>query len=130
MKDRYILDSSIWVEMERQNTAVLELVQPLILQNAVCLLDVIVAELLRGTRTRSDYLRLQRAFADFTQFRASWEDVAVLGFEVTRRGFAPPLIDLYIARCAIAHKKHLITQDDHFRQIARVAPFEVVFLQK
>ena len=55
MKDKYVLDSCLWIEIERKNKGVLSEVQPLINRNEVCLVDVIVAEVLRGVKTRKDY---------------------------------------------------------------------------
>ena len=128
MKDKYVLDSSIWGEIERKNVSVLDRVQPLIDKNEVCLVDVIVAELLRGARTRKDYKRLEEAFSDFLQLTTTWPRVADLAFQVARKGFHPPLIDLYIAQCVLENKKTLITQDKHFRQIAGVQTFDLVLL--
>lgn len=125
MKDRYALDSCIWIEIERGNPKILSAVQPLIDKNEVCLVDVIVAEVLRGTKTRKDYLKLKEAFSHFVQLSTTWEEVAELAFEVSRKGFQPPLIDLYIAQCVLENGKTLITQDKHFPQIAKVRAFAV-----
>jgi predicted nucleic acid-binding protein len=129
MKDKYILDSSIWIEVERKNAAVLSVVQPLIDRNEICLIDVIVAELLRGVRSRKDYRRLENAFSDFPQLSTSWKQVADLAFRVARKGFHPPLIDLYIAQCVWEGQKILITNDKHFQQICQVQPFNLQFLK-
>lgn len=130
MKGKYVLDSSIWVEIERENASVLDRVQPLIDKNEVCLVDVIVAELLRGAKTPRDYKRLDQVFSDFLQLKTEWSRVADLAFQVSRKGFHPPLVDLYIAQCVLENKKALITQDKHFRQIANVRAFELVVLSK
>lgn len=124
MKDKYILDSSVWIELERQNAEVLRHVRPLIQKNRVCLVDVIVAEVLRGTKTRKDFNLLKKAFQNFRWLNTRWPNVAELGFRTAKRGFHPPLIDLYIAQCAIENGRVLITQDKHFTQIAKVAPLK------
>lgn len=125
MKDRYVLDSCLWIEIERGNPKVLGVVQPLIDENQVCLVDVIVAEVLRGAKTRKDYLKLKEAFSHFVQLSTTWETVTELAFEVSRKGFQPPLIDLYIAQCVLENGKTLLTQDRHFPQIAKVRAFTV-----
>ena len=129
MKDKYILDSSIWIEIERGNEAIREKTLPFIQQNQVCLVDVIVAELLRGTHAQTDFDRLHAAFSNFVQLQTSWDKVAQFGFDVAKAGFYPPLVDLYIAHCAIDHGKSVITQDKHFMQISKVRSFEVVLLK-
>ncbi|MBI2339860.1 MAG: PIN domain-containing protein [Deltaproteobacteria bacterium] len=129
MKDKYVLDSSVWIEIERKNPAVLERVLPLIEKNQVCLVDLIVAELLRGAKTRKDFLKLKDGFSVFLQLSTKWESVAELAFNTGRRGFTPPLTDLYIAQCVLENQKTLVTHDKHFRHIAQVKPFEVILLK-
>lgn len=128
MKDKYILDSSIWIELERHNEAILRAVRPLIQKNRVCLADVIVAEVLRGTKTRKDFQTLKKAFQNFRWLHARWEEVADLGFRVAQKGYHPPLIDLYIAQCAMENRCILITQDRHFDPIAKAIPLKFEML--
>ena len=128
MKDRYVLDSSIWIELERGNPAISTLVQPFIDRNEVCVVDLIVAELLRGTKSRRDFDRLESAFADFVWLSADWERVAETAFRVARKGLNPPLTDLYIAQSVHDNDKVIVTQDKHFKQIAGVLPFKFVLL--
>ena len=125
MKDRFLLDSSIWIELERQNQVICEKIIPLIQKNRVCLADVIVAEVLRGCKTQKDFKKLRDAFENFRWLSTSWMKAAELGFKMSKKGFQPPLIDLYIAQCAIENRATLITQDKHFSQIAKVHPFSV-----
>ena len=127
MKDKYVLDSTVWVEMERKNPSVLERVYPLINRNEVCLVDLIAAELLRGTKTKKDYDILKEGFSVFTQLTTTWGTVAELAFQVGRKGFHPPLTDLYIAQCVIENRKTLITHDNHFKHIASVKFFDLIF---
>jgi len=128
MKDRYVLDSSIWIAIERGNPSILQRVEPLIEGNRICLVDVIVAEVLRGTRTRRDYHRMRKAFSDFPMISTEWEKVSLLAFDVGQRGFHPPLIDLYIAQAVRETWRTLLTQDRHFGQIATVRHFSFEIL--
>lgn len=128
MKDKYILDSSIWIELERKTPAICKQVLPLIQKNRVCLVDVIVAEVLRGTRTKKDFQILKKAFENFRWFHSSWQKVAELAFQTAQKGFHPPLVDLYIAQCALENKRTLVTQDKHFSHIARVTSLDLILL--
>lgn len=128
MKDKYVFDSTVWIEIERKNPVILGKFSPFIEKNEVCLVDLIVAELLRGTRTKKDYTALKDGFSVFNCLATTWEKVAELAFAVGRKGFQPPLTDLYIAQCVIENKKKLITHDKHFRQIVQVKPFELILL--
>jgi len=128
MKDKYILDSSIWIELERKTASVCAKIVPLIQKNEICLVDVIVAEVLRGTKTNKDFQMLEKAFQNFRWLTTHWQKVARLAFEVAQGGHHPPLIDLYIAQCAIENKKIVVTQDKHFIHIAQVASLKHILL--
>lgn len=128
MKDKYVLDSSIWIELERGNTAVSDLVQPYIDRNEVCVVDLIVAELLRGTKTRRDFDRLKSAFADFVWLTSDWKRVGDTAFLAARKGINPPLTDLYIAQSVHDNDKVIVTHDRHFKQIAGVLSLKFILL--
>lgn len=123
MKDRYVLDSCIWIDIHRQNEKILSRVQPLIDNNEICLVDVIAVEVLRGTRTPQEYRQLKAAFLDFPVITTRWEKVGDLAFAVAQAHFQPPLIDLYIAQAVLENDKTLITRDKHFPQIVKVRSF-------
>lgn len=127
-KDKYVLDSSIWVEIHRNNQKILTIVQPLIDRSEICMVDVITAEVLRGARGPKDYQRLKQIFSDFPEIQTHWDAVAKLAFRMAQKGFHPPLIDLYIAQTSREQGKTLITQDKHFPQIAKIQPFPIVLL--
>ena len=128
MKDKFILDSSIWIAIERKDPKVSERVLPLFANNQVCLVDIIAAEVLRGVKTRKDFDKLSQTFSNFKVLRTRWLMVANLAFEVARRGFQPPLADLYIAQCAIENRRTLLTQDQDFPMIAAIRhfPLEII----
>ncbi|MBL6989886.1 MAG: PIN domain-containing protein [Bacteriovoracaceae bacterium] len=120
MKDKYILDSSIWIELERKNQAIIGKVAPLFMKNLIITIDVISAEVLRGVKTKQDYIKLEKMLSNFVHLSTQWDEVAKLAFEVAKKGYYPPLIDLYIAQCVLDSKTTLITQDKHFAQITKV----------
>ena len=111
------------MELERKNKRVISIAEPLLEANCVCLVDIITAEVLRGVRSRNDFLNLQSAFANFPTFSSAWVEVAELAWKVARRGFMPPLVDLYIAYTAISNNLSLLTQDRHFLSIKSVQHF-------
>ncbi|MBL7685864.1 MAG: PIN domain-containing protein [Deltaproteobacteria bacterium] len=125
MKDKYVLDSSLWIEIHRENISILSKIEPLFQKNKVCLIDVISAEVLRGARNDKDYKKLEEIFNDFLILSCDWKKVAKLAYQVGKKGFNPPLIDLYIAQCVHENKKRLMTQDKHFLQISKILPFEL-----
>lgn len=125
MIGKYILDSSIWIEIERSNPQICQKVVPLIQNNEIAQIDIIVAEVLRGVKTKRDYEALKKEFQSFEILKTNWLRVAEFAFEVSRRGFNPPLADLYIASCVKDHQRILLTQDRDFIDIQRVKNFQV-----
>lgn len=127
MKDKaiYLFDTSIWIDIERGKTSIIEKASVLIKKNAVCLTDLIIAELLRGARNQSDYDGLRLRLESFLIYKTQWSEVSELAYTVARAGYNPPLTDLYIAQCAIQNKKVLITKDRHFAEIASVRKFKM-----
>jgi predicted nucleic acid-binding protein len=128
MKDKYVLDSSVWIEIERKNPTVISLTQPWIDKNEICIVDVTIAEILRGAKTRRDFQLLNAAFNDFPRISTDWDAVADLAFRVAKKGFHPPLIDLYIAQSVWENNKTLVSHDRHFQHIAKVCPLKFILL--
>lgn len=128
MKDKYVLDSSVWIEIERKNQDIINKVNPLIQANSIALIDVIKAEILRGTKTSKDYAILASALNNFPVYSTSWDRAVELAFRVSKSGYTPPLVDLYIAQTVIENKKILITQDKHFDHIYTVQSFSLELL--
>lgn len=128
MKDKFILDSSIWIELERKNPKIQKEVLPLLQKNKVCLVDAIIAEVLRGVRSQKDFNLLNETFSHFSILSTDWLKVSQLAFKVAKSGYTPPLIDIYIAQCTHEHKKHLITQDKDFMHIHKSLNFRFTIL--
>lgn len=129
MKDKYVLDSSIWISIERGDKNIIKIAEPMIQRNEVCLVDVIEAEVLRGTVSKNDYQKLSHAFSFFTRLTTSWDQVALLAFKIAKKGFMPPLIDIYIANAVVENNKTLISQDKHFFYIQKVVPLKLVLVK-
>lgn len=125
MTDKVILDSSIWIDIKRGDARVNKIVSPLIEEDKVILTDRICAEVLRGAKSNKDYSKLKEIFSNFTTLSANWEEVAFLGYLVARKGFNPPLADLYIATCAISAHCQILTRDKHFLSIKSVRNFKL-----
>ena len=97
MAERFILDSSIWIDIQRGKKNVVDTVAKVINKDRVVLVDLIAAEVLRGVRTQKDYDLLKQYFSCFPTITSAWDEVSQLAFAVSRNGHNPPLADLYIA---------------------------------
>jgi predicted nucleic acid-binding protein len=123
-----ILDSSIWIEIARGNKKIITFVSPYLKKDKIFLVDLIFAEVLRGARSENDYLNLQKLFDDLPILSTDWQNVARLAYDVSRKGFNPPLADLYISNCAIENSVGIVSKDKHFLSIASIRKFPVKLL--
>lgn len=119
MSARVIFDSSVWIAIHRGSKKTTDIAMPLLEKNLVVTVDLIVAEVTRGAKSRSDYEKLLKGFLLFDLLKADWIDVAKLAFKIGRSGFSPPLTDIYIAQCSIESGLTLLTHDRHFEQIRK-----------
>ncbi len=116
--------------MERNNPKIISFISPFIEKNEVCVVDLIVAEILRGIKTVKDFKKVKENFSYFNQLTTSWEKVAELAFQTARKGFWPPLTDLYIAQAVFENHKVLITMDKDFQNIGNVISLQYYLLTK
>jgi predicted nucleic acid-binding protein len=123
-----ILDSSIWIEIARGNKKIITFVSPYLKKDKIFLVDLILAEVLRGARSEADYQSLQTLLEDLPMLSTNWRDVARLAYDVSRKGFNPPLADLYISNCAVENSIGIISKDKHFLSIASIKKFPVKLL--
>lgn len=124
MTDKYLVDSSIWIEFARGKNNFQEILTSLVREDKIVMLDIIVAEVLRGAANNKEYNKLLQLFFNFPILSSNWLDVAELAFLVARKGFNPPLADIYIANSIIENSLTLITKDRHFTSISSVKKFK------
>ena len=82
---------------------------------------IIKAELLRGTRTKSEFDRLSDLLKGITYLPVPdefWERLAEFSFQLFRKGITVPLADTYIALLCLENKVAILHRDKHFDLIA------------
>ena len=82
---------------------------------------IIKTELLRGTKTKSEFNRLSDLLKGITYLPVSeefWNDLSEFSFQLFRKGVSAPLTDTYIALVCIENKAPLLHHDKHFDRIA------------
>lgn len=126
-KDVYVLDSSLWIRIGRNEPGIMQRIRPLIMKNAVCQVDLIVAELARSVNSVRDLKSIQEGFSHFSVLTTTWKKVAGLGFQLARRDFYPSMSCLYLAQCVIENRKILITEDETFKHLQKMTPLRVEF---
>jgi len=133
--DKVIVDTSAWIESFRPqcDTAFVHLVKDLIIKERVLLPGIIKAELLRGTRNKKEYNRLNDLLKGVTYLPVPeefWGKLAAFSFDLLRNGIVVPLTDTYIALLCVEHNTSLLHRDKHFDLIARKSPLRLFFHEK
>jgi predicted nucleic acid-binding protein len=121
--DKIIIDTSAWIDAFRPKAkkGLGLLVKDLILQDRVLMPGIIKAELLRGTRTKSEFDRLSDLLKGITYLSVPdefWERLAEFSFQLFRKGITVPLADTYIALLCLENKVPILHRDKHFDLIS------------
>jgi len=122
--DKVIIDTSVWIESFRPqcDKALAHHVKELILSEQVLIPGIIKTELLRGTKNKKEYDRLNELLKGLEYLPVSegfWEKLSVFSFELFRKGVTVPLIDTYIALLCIENNISILHNDKHFDLVAK-----------
>ena len=122
--DKVIIDTSVWIESFRPGSkkSFQVLVKDLIIQELVLLPGIIKTELLRGTKNKKEFNRLNQTLKGLTYLAVDedfWERLSDFSFQLFRKGITVPLTDTYIALLCIENEANLLHRDKHFDMIAQ-----------
>jgi len=128
--DKVIIDTSAWIDSFRPKAdqSLSLLVKDLILKDRVLMPGIIKTELLRGTRTKSEFKQLSDLLKGITYLPVAeefWAGVSEFSFQLFRKGISAPLTNIYIALLCIENKTPLLHQDKHFELIAQKTPLKI-----
>ena len=118
--NRVLLDTSVWVDYFRKRQPVYAEVEKLIEEERVCTAHLIVAELLAGARSDTEFAALRTAVEIFHLLREeedTWTEAARLASRLRRRGASLGLADCYIATLVHQQGVALWSFDKHFKTI-------------
>ena len=122
-----LVDSSIWIAVERKVLTLTELVPA---DELIATCPAIAHEFLRGTQSAKKY-QLARDTMMATEMLDSptpfkrFEEAAILYSQCRGEGITPSAMDCLIAACAIANRVPLLHQDADFDDIARVTKLQI-----
>ena len=129
--DKVIIDTSAWIESFRpqSGTRLSNLVKELILNGRVLIPGIIKTELLRGTKDKKEYNRLNELLKGLEYLPVPdefWEKLSQFSFDLFRKGIAVPLVDTYIALLCIENHALILHRDRHFDLIAQKFALKVL----
>jgi len=124
--EEYFIDSSVWIPYFRGgDTEHNDLIDELLDEDRISINGIVMAELLKGSRTPKEVDRLSSALSGLKFVGggpASSQAAGRNGFALKKMGVSVPLSDLIIATDCIAGGFILIDQDLHFTAIAAHLP--------
>ena len=121
--DTFLVDTSAWILALRKDFSpeVKERIDHLLKENSIITTDMVKLEILGGTKTESEFLRLKRRLdaLDSVDFDTSlWEKSYDLAFQLRRKGVTVPYTDILIAACALKTGSTVVHADAHFDLMA------------
>ena len=129
--DLFVVDTSIWLEVlpaGRGTPALRDRIDGLLSEDLVATTGMVRLELLSGTRSQKEWDRLQEfleALHPLPVTEEHWEESALMGFQLRRKGISVPATDLLIGAVTMRAEAVLIHRDHHFDFVASHLPLQV-----
>lgn len=128
---RVIVDTSAWIESfgPGGDTKIKKVLEDLILGGSIFLPGIIKAEILRGTKSITEYETLNDLLKGLNYLPVKedfWNSLSHFSFNLYRKGIAVPLIDTLIALLAIENDLLLFHRDKHFDLIAQKSSLKIL----
>ena len=123
-----VVDTSAWISFFRGDGSAVRRIDPLLADGTAAVTGPILAEVLSGAVTRTEFESLKELFDGLERLTDPpdlWDRVAEARYELARRGHQGALVDLSIAITCREARDRLVTRDRDFRAIARVIPLEI-----
>ena len=119
-----LIDTSAWLFALKKDfhPAIKERIGQLLVESEVATCGIIILELLGGTKSEKEYLRLKSrldALFYIESDKELWDLSSQLAFDLKRKGMSLPYTDIVIAASALKERIILVHADSHFDSIAR-----------
>ncbi len=128
MKQKIIVDTSIWIEYFKKRNDIVKFIEERIMDNCIFMTGPIVSELLQGVKTESEYNKLNNCIEGIPYLKismADWKKAGKLSFDLRRKGITIPLTDIVISAVAINNNAKVYTLDKHFNNIPNVTIYKL-----
>jgi predicted nucleic acid-binding protein len=119
MNNLYLIDTSVWILALRKkfDPKIKSYVEELLDEDKIVINPIIKIELLSGTKTKKEFLRLKMrldALPEIAMDQNIWEETQKVAFELRKKGLSLPLVDKIIFSCAKSFGCTLVHMDRHF----------------
>jgi predicted nucleic acid-binding protein len=118
-----LIDTSAWLFALKKDfhPAIKERIEQLLVESDIAICGMIALELLGGTKSEREYLRLKSRLDALYYVEADkvlWDLSSKLAFDLKRKGISIPYADIVIATCALKERAILLHADSHFDSIS------------
>lgn len=118
-----LIDTSAWLFALKKDfhPVIKERVGQLLAEGDIAICGMIALELLGGTKSEKEYLRLKsrlNALYYIESDKVLWDLSSKLAFDLKRKGISIPYADIVIAASAMKERTILVHTDAHFDSIA------------
>ena len=125
-----LIDTSAWLFALRKDfhPVVKERIEQLLVESDVAICGMIALELLGGTKSEKEYLRLKSRLDALYYVEADkvlWDLSSKLAFDLKRKGISIPYADIVIAASALRERAILVHADSHFDSISNYTDLRV-----
>lgn len=133
MKDKVLIDTSIWIDYFQNAAPQLSVqVDELLSHSEICVPKVVIAELIQGAHSEKEINVIKEfleAFRIVGETEESWLKAGKLSYTLKKRGKTVNLADCYIA--VIAHEQNcaILTFDKHFKEIQHESRLKLIVPQ-
>ena len=123
-----IVDTSAWIAALRDRQSIERTaVDSLLAEDRIAMVGPVLAELLRGARSESEFRWLSERLGAIPYLNATrqiWLEAGMLSYSLKRQGVTIHLVDALIATIAIDGDHDLYAIDGDFRRIPRLRLYE------
>jgi predicted nucleic acid-binding protein len=118
-----LIDTSAWLFALKKDfhPVIKKRIEQLLVETDIAICGMIELELLGGTRSEKEYLRLKNRLDPLYYIEADkalWDLASKLAFDLKRKGISVPYADIVIATSALKERATLVHADSHFDTIS------------
>jgi predicted nucleic acid-binding protein len=127
---RVLIDTSVWIAYFKNSQKQLTVkVDDLLVYAHVYVPKVVIAELIQGAKTEKEIAVIEEfadAFTVVDQGTDTWVNAGRLSFTMKKKGITVHIIDCYIAVLANEHDCSIFSLDEHFNNIHKFLPLDLL----
>jgi tRNA(fMet)-specific endonuclease VapC len=127
MTQKYMIDTSVWIEYFKQNKRVTDFIDSCLDSDSIYITGPVLTEILQGIKSKKekdDILECIDAIPFIEITKGSWIDAGRISNELRCKGLTIPLADVLIASAALRNDCMVISYDKHFGCVKNLAVSE------